>query len=827
MLDRFLARLGDVITARRGVVIGALAAFTVFCALQIPQLQIDPSPENLIISFGGYEERVRSFREHFGDTDSVVVVLVQADDVTAEAPLAYQHRLARHFQSQEGVTRVDGLTVTPMPGAAGDGEGGGETLEDLDDLGDEPAIDPRFEAAVETLVQSDPERFPMGLYTVAERVGGTGSEVRPIVSGDEVEGAHVEALRAALADAPLIVGRLVSEDRSVAAVVVTLDAALGTGSERIAALREIDAWIAEAHPPEGVRVHVAGLPHLRAEISDRMAADQTFLVPMTLVVCMILLFASFRWVPGVLLPLATVGMTVVMVVGLMAFFGEPLTILMNVLPTLLIIIGLADSVHLIGRYGEELRRSGHRVPASKEALKHLAVACFLTSFTTAVGLGALLVSQTSMLQHFGVVGALGTMLAYVVTIFFIPAAVTFFDAPTHRKPKEGSPEHLGRGLVEKVMLVATARITRRPWVVIVAAALFAAPCALSLTDVRVDTTLADTFEEDDPVVTSMRLIDEHLSGVRPLEIVLDADDEGRLRDPEVLAAVDRLASWLDEQPGVLRTTTASDYFWETWRRIAGVEGDAREPFRSREQVDALATLLGQLEPSPIDAYLTPDGRHGRLEARLADIGSVRSIAVIRAAEERAAEELEGTGVRVSMVGEAYIGSHGTDAVVRDTVGSLSLSMLVIFGTLTLLFRSLRLGLLSIPPNVVPLLGCFGWMWVRGIALDASTAIVFSVAIGVSVDSTIHAFARLLEEERRGLKRRAAILRAARSTGRAIVVSTTTLVLGFGVLLFSGFVPVRHFGELIAAALTMSLLSTLVLQPALLKLFGGKERRASR
>ncbi len=157
-------------------------------------------------------------------------------------------------------------------------------------------------------------------------------------------------------------------------------------------------------------------------------------------------------------------------------------------------------------------------------------------------------------------------------------------------------------------------------------------------------------------------------------------------------------------------------------------------------------------------------------------------------------------------------------------GSLALSALVIFVMIALLFRSARLGLLSIPPNIVPQVGTVAWMVLRGIPLNASTAIVFSVAIGVSVDLTIHGFARLIEEEERGLLRRAAILRSARGTGRAVVVSCATLILGFAVLLFSSFVPVRQFGELIAAALTFSLLATLVFQPALLMVLGPKPRR---
>jgi hypothetical protein len=371
-------------------------------------------------------------------------------------------------------------------------------------------------------------------------------------------------------------------------------------------------------------------------------------------------------------------------------------------------------------------------------------------------------------------------------------------------------------------------ITRRPWAVIIGTALVMVPCGWAYNSIVVDTSLRDTFDTNDPVVVSVRLIETKLDGIRPLEVMLSSDTDDRLRDPEVIAAIDRVAAWARTQDGVLRATSESDYLHATWRRLAGLT--AEEPdqtFQSREQVAALDTLMGQLDPNPLDSYRTTDGRHGRLEIRLADIGAQRSIRLIDAVQEHLDHELSSMpDVHTQLLGEAFIGSHGVDAVVQDMFESLALSAIVIFLTIALLFRSARLGILCIPPNIVPQVATVAWMVFRGIPLNASTAIVFSVAIGVSVDLTTHGFARLVEEEERGLLRRAAILRSARSTGRAIVVSCATLILGFAVLLLSGFVPIRQFGELIAAALTFSLVTTLVFQPALLMIFGPKPKQAS-
>ncbi len=833
MFDRFLDRFAEVVTSRRRTVIALLASVVVFAALQLPRLETDSSPENLIISFGGYERDIRDFHSYFGDTDSVAALLIVADDVRSREALSYIHTLSRLFQEHPHVVRVESLTVTPLPGASPPNSGA--TLDDLDsgdlDLDDldeatelsEGAIDPRIEAALETLVHDDAEHFPMGLYSIAERVGDGSQDLRGVVRGETVTVEEAQTIANAIDDAPLARGRLISQDRHVASVVLFLDPELGTGSRRLEVVHEMNELLAAHPPPSGIAVFPAGIPHLRAAISDAMIADQTFLVPLSLLVCALLLYASFRWIAGVVLPIAMVGMTVTIVLGFMARSGEPLTTLMNTLPTLPIIMGISEAGHVIGRYVEETRRTSERTLAARRAIRLLMIACFLTSFTTAIGFGSLTVAQTEMLQRFGIVAALGVMVTYMILITFIPAAVTYFIPPTALSRSHG-PQ---KGWLEAALVAWTAKIARRPGIVLTLTLLAIMPCLWAYASIRVDTTLLDTFDPNDPIVVSTRLVERHLDGIRPLEIHISTNGSTDVRDPALLAAFDRIASWATHEQGVLRTTTPSDFLWETWRRLAGIGAEQpRTPFRSREQVDALITLLDRIEPNPAMSYMTSDGQHARVEIRLADIGAQRSIALIRGIEEKAREELSSfDGVEVDFLGEAYIGSHGITAVVDDMFGSLSLSAFVIFLTIGLLFRSGRLGVLAIPPNVIPQVGTVAWMVLRGIPLNASTAIVFSVAIGVSVDLTIHGFARLVEEERRGMRRRAAVVRAARSTGRAIVVSCATLVLGFSVLLLSGFVPVRQFGELIAVALTLSLLATLVFQPAMLMVFGGPSFRS--
>lgn len=836
MLTRFLDLWATVVTRHRAIVLGVMAILVGFCAANLPFLTTDTAPENLLISFGDYHERVDSFRERFGDTDSFVALLVVADDVLTLEPLQYVHELSSAFAEDERVARVRSLTATPLPIAPLDDEGGLDTLEDddegggLDDLEaleeEEEAAPPdrRWERATETLVQARPDRFPLGMITVADRVGGE-REVLPLVApGSAVTEADVARVIDAVEHAPLLRGRLVSEDRHVASVILVLDAELGIGDRRVAAVHDIDAWLAAHPPPDGVTVHAAGLPHLRASISDAMIRDQIVLVPLSLLVCVVLLLLSFRWLPGTLLPILTVAFSVVSVLGLIALFGEPLTILMNTLPTLLIVMGISEAVHVIGRYVEEARKTSDRFLAARRTMHSLAIASFLTSVTTAVGFGALAVANTEMLRRFGVVSALGVMVAYVILMTFVPAAITFFRPPSGDHAVRLN-QSTTRGWLESGLVVLTHRLLKSPWIVLAVALFLGLSSGWAYGQIQVDTALVDTFQADDPVVIATHLVDRHLDGIRPLEVLIESDEEGRMRQPDVLRAIDGVGTWADTEPGVLRATSANDFFFAIYNPIAGLPADAREPFGSTEEIAALDTLLSRFNPSPVRDYMTEDGRATRLEIRLGDVGARRSIAIIRDVEARLERDLgDLPGVRWSLLGEGYIGSHGVDSVVSDLFGSLSLSVIVIFAMIALLFRSWRMGMLAIPTNVLPQLGVVAWMVIRGIPLDASSAVVFSVVVGVTVDLTIHGFARYLEERENGLRRRAAILRSARGTGRAIVVATSTLVLGFGVLLFSGFVPIQHFGELISVALLLSLACTLLVQPPLLFLFAPEGKK---
>jgi hypothetical protein len=823
-------RFADAVIRHRGAfVLGVLAAGLV-AAFGIPRLRTDSSPEQLVASHDGQRQLADELRRRFGDSDRVVFLLVRAEDVLAPAPLAHVHALSRHFREAPFVEAVRSVTVTPVPRAA---EGAGRAaqpaasgaadladlddlddladladLDDLADLEDEEPVPIEVHDALGTLARAEPERFPRGVLSVHDRLGAL--EAGPLVRGDTVEPGEVRAVRRALDDAPLLQGRLVSADRTVAAVALDLAPGGPRATER--AVDAIEAWLAAHPPPVGVRVDVGGLPVLRTVLADGIERDRAVLLPLTLLVCALLLFASFRWTGGVVLPLVTVGVAAVVVVGGMGATGVPMNVLNNVVPALLIVIGLSDGIHIVNRYREELRALGDRAAAARRTVKGMAVACFSTSITTSVGLASLAVSRTEMLRTFGLLASVGILLAYVVTILFLPPALTWFRVPPRVLPQ-------GPGRLERGIEALTAALMRRPWAVLAAALAVLAVGVVGASRIEVDTALEDQLDEGDPALATLRLMDTKLAGTRPLEILLRSEREGRLLEPDVLAVLDETARWLEGHSAVLATMSAADPLHELWRHVTGDPSVRRARFRSGAQVEALAVLLAQSPDDPLRAWARGDGRIGRMQVMLADVGARRSAALIEALRARLEARLP-ADVTIGMTGEGYVGSFAVESIVSDLSWSLGLAVVVIFGTLTLLFRSVRLGLLSVPPNVIPLVLTAAWMALRGISLNVATVIIFSISLGLAVDGTIHVLVRFREERRRGRDPEAALLCAARGSGRAIVVSTLTLAAGFGVLAFSELVPVRRMGELIAVTVVGCLLADLIVLPPLLKLFGA-------
>lgn len=727
-----IARLISLLSAwsveRRGWVLGLSLLFCVVFGAAVPSLRIDTSPDALVSSVEGHAEVEAHFRETFGGSNSRLLVLLEGEGILSRVGLEYQRQLSKELRALTIVSKVEGL--------------------------------------------------PSFLPQKAQKA--------------PTEEHHLAMVKSILARMPWVIPIFLSRDHSTAALVVEFhDRLLVDQETRLGALFDVRAVLAKRPPPANIALELGGVPILSETILKKLEQDRLILNPAMMLICLFVLALTFRWWPAVVAPLCAVGIAALGVVGGLSYLGVPLTILTNIVPPLLIIVGLSDSVHLLGRYDEELQFESNRVEAGRRAARAMLVACFVTSLTTAVGFGSLVMAETPELGRFGLAAAAGVILAYFATVLFVPAFVTFF--PRGAVSGSGTPRI---GFIERLVFQITRLVLRRAaWVAVGTFLIGSLLVALSR-GVTVDARLLDAFEEGEPVTALTRKLEQKLAGIRPLEIVVESDED--LRSLPLRQHFDGVAKWARAEADVIAMT---GYF----EIVPPLEAS---PFP------------GGSAPQDFTAWLSPDGRTGRLTVFFKDAGIQKTLKILDGLSARL-NQGSGAKLRVSYTGEAYTGSVGRDSVLRDLVSGLGFALVTIFVLLGILFRSVPLALIAIPPNVIPLFATSAYMMMRDIHLNMATVITFSIGIGLAVDDTVHVVARYREEERRISSVRVGLLRAARGTGRAIVVTALSLGLGFSVLLFSEFVSVRQFGELIAFTVLMCLLSALIIQPALLSLVTKK------
>jgi predicted RND superfamily exporter protein len=575
---------------------------------------------------------------------------------------------------------------------------------------------------------------------------------------------------------------------------------------------EIEQILENSPAPEGTTVTMGGLPYIRVWVAQHFRSDQIVLVPLSLLVCCFILFLSFRWAPGVVFPIMAVIVSAVLILGAMALAGESINIINQVVPILIIVIGISDSIHLVSRFLEESRSAADSMEASRRTLRFMAVACLLTSVTTAVGFASLVVSRTDILVRFGITAAVGVMIAYLVTIHLLPPLLSF-TRPHKRKERATRRE----GRLEESLESLMRFILRRPkTVLLVSAAVMAGAIGVAAL-VTVDSRLMGIFRPGDAPWETTHLIQDELEGVMPLEVSFRSEAHGRFDDPEVLNRMQDFEQWVETQDGVLGVTGYSDYLHQAAVAYHDDEERRTQPFRSISEVASLASFLEGGNPSPIEPYVTLDRRRARINVMVADIGAQR-MRVLIGAIERELEQRFGDldDLDVILTGNAHVASIGISSIVDDLFKSLLTAFAIIFVLMTLLFRSVRMGLMSVPPNVVPLITTMAYMTISGIELNTTTVVAFAISLGLAVDHTIHMLARFREELARGKPLEEAIVGSARGTGRAIVVTSLTLFIGMLVLLLSSFVPVSQFATLIAVTALSCLLGNLIVLPALLK-----------
>jgi predicted RND superfamily exporter protein len=632
-------------------------------------------------------------------------------------------------------------------------------------------------------------------------------QVDPVIP--EAGPIDVAAVRTTALDDRLLRGDLISEDGRVAAIIVSFD------ERRIDAMRaevlaEIRARVA-AHLPPGVQAHYNGSLEISEAYNRVTLRNQTVYTPPILLITIVAIYVMFRAVRLTVLTMLAVLVSVGWTLGLYAAAGFTFNVLTSMLPGLVIVLAIADDVHIIQHYTQRRREGADHEAAWKHTVRHLLAPLLAASGTTALGLLSLSTSHVDAIRTFGLGAAMGVMVDFVLSLVLMPTLLGWA-----RVPREPPPQ--ARWLLGP--LRAVARLTaRHPGRIVAAALVIVVIAAAGLLRLRVDTNHIAFFRAGHPLQESAAVIDRQLAGVYSFQVMLEGPPDS-LRAPDVLQRIDALAVRLRELPHVRKVVSAVDYVERVHEQLAPEA--VRRGERLPKDGDLVAQELFVFAMSEegrreLESIIAPDYSRTQVLVKLTSMSSDEAFVEVETAERIARDLFAGSAVTPTVTGSGRLFATLDHYIVTSQVSSFATAFLSVFVVIFVIFRSLKFGLLAIVPNVVPVmvvLGAMGWL---DISLNVATVMVASIALGVVDDDTIHFISRFRRETGAGRSVTDAIGLATEEEGRASLTTAIINTLAFSVLTLSDYRPSGWFGGLLALTMAVAFLAEVFLLPSIIGL----------
>ncbi len=604
---------------------------------------------------------------------------------------------------------------------------------------------------------------------------------------------------------PLYRGLLISEDGTTTAVVAELDriASMDEEAALVGALKDL---LRTLEVRTGKSFYIGGYPVLDVEIMQASERDIRTFIPLTVGAIFLVLWGVFRRPSLAALAFVSVSLALAWTFGLYAGLGLKYSMMLSILPTIILAIGIADAVHILVHYYEELARGRPQREALRQTLRKMLRPCLFTTLTTGAGFISFLSSDIPVVRLTGLFAAVGIGLAFVLTVLVLPAAVSFF------RPPHGTARRRSQGTFARALEGLTRTTLAHPRAVLLGAGIVLVFGLYGISRLEAETLGLEWLRDDHPLQQSYRFIEENLTGLYNLELIVEGERDA-LRSPEMLRRIEELSAFALQQPGVRKAISVVDYVKEIHRALRG--GDPRYytiPDTARDVAQAL--LLYEFSGGrELREIVSGDYSAGRLTLLLDALSSREYTELNRRILERA-ETLDFPRP-VQATGAVVLVEAMLKKLTLSQVRSLGLALALITLLMIALLRSWKLGLLSLIPNGLPILLMFATMGLLSIPLDAATSTVAGMALGIAVDDTIHFLTRFRRELNVTGDYRRALTQTARTVGQAIVFTSVILLAGFSVLLLGSFKGTVYMGLLVGLTMLFALVGDLVLLPALL------------
>lgn len=631
--------------------------------------------------------------------------------------------------------------------------------------------------------------------------------------------AEIDSSSALFLQLPFYKGLLYNPQTNAWLMGVRINKEIMASKERLAIVHKIRAIADSFGTATHLTVHKSGLPHIRTELTERITKEMRFFIVASLVLSAIILLLFFRSLTAMWLSLAVVFIGVVWSFATMHILGYKISVLLALIPPLIVVIGIPNCIYFLNKYHTAYAETGDKKKALVMMVERMGVVTLFCNLAAAIGFAVFALTQSQILKEFGMVAGINIMLLFFISLALIPAVLSLLPAPKSRHTKYLDNPRLNRWLDRLERWSLNHR--RLIYGITMGIAVVSIAGIFKLKSLGY---IVDDLPKKDHLYTDLRFFENNFKGVMPLEILVDTKKKRGVINPSNLEKINALSDYVATIPGIARPLSITEGL--KFANQAFNEGDTTYYLLPSEfALPALAQYLSFKSEAGgeknafaklISTFMDSARQQARISVSMADVGSKRLPQILDSIEAKMGQLFDKEKYAVQLTGTSVTFLEGSHYIINGLKDSILWAFAFIAACMLYLFKSFRILVCSLIPNLIPLLitaGLMGWL---GIPLKPSTVLVFSVALGIAIDVTIRFLVNYKQElPHYDYNMQQTVIETIHSTGISIIYTSFVLIAGFIIFCFSGFDGTKALGWLTSLTLVTATLANLVLLPAIL------------
>lgn len=631
----------------------------------------------------------------------------------------------------------------------------------------------------------------------------------------------VDSIKKEVEDLRFYDGIIYNHETGATLMAITFNKSSLNSKRRLDIVKEIKALTEAFATKHNVQMHYSGMPYIRSQMMEKISHEMTLFLVLAVIITGFILWMFFKSGVNVFFSLLITIIGVIWSVGILQLFGYKITVLSGLIAPLIMVIGIPNCIFLINKYQSEYLMHKNRIKALSRMIETIGVTLFLANITTSIGFGVLYFTKSSMLVEFGVVAAFSVMATYMITLILVPVVLSLLPLP---KPKQ--IQHLEGKRINWFLTTVDHIVHRNRKAIYIITILITVTGLIGMRKISLIGYVVDDLPEKDPVYTDLHFFESAFKGVLPFEISIDTKKPNGVfaENAKVLYKMKAIQSIFGEYKEFSKPLSIVEAIKFSYQAYRGGEPKFYK-LPSITDLKELTEFSGSLsgQNNKLNTFIDSTKRITRISFQMADIGSKRIKELVAEIRPRVDSILDPKDYELSMTGHSLVFLKSNDYLLYNLMESLVIEIVLIALVGMALFRSVSIIILSKLPCLIPLVITAGVMGFLDIRFKPSTILIFSIAFGISSDGTIYFLTKYRQELRKNLNAKDAITSAIYDTGLSMVYTSIILFFGFSIFSISSFGGTAALGILISLTLIMSLLTNLILLPAILLSIANKKQ----